>query len=409
MNDRSITKIYPTEKWMSKVPENTYIKHLRMIGTHDSAAYQINHQFEIEGHFKLLNKMSRIPLIGQMVSKIIQTLVITQNMSIKEQLNNGARFLDLRLAFDKKSNQFYLAHSFGCIDLNTVLLDIKEFIKTQQSEVIIISVKPDYQNRQSIEKNLNHFFDTVSNLMHGLLWESVGSEQIGEKTLAEVRGKAVICCGFQKNKELIHWRDTHQNYTIHSTYDVEGLKGQLNLHWENQQTAEELFQKTENQRKSAINQNPGPLLQLDASPTPRTTGVVVGILFANIVTNITNVFRNKESKKIPSMGIAHNADAIASLATIHPTFLEDDKSNQGYICTVDFLANTYSSQKMIQKMIKHSIQQVQRDEKMKTHIESTTEKIKKISLMFQKLQESGQSKEILPEKSNDEKIVIALK
>jgi hypothetical protein len=352
---RSIKKIIPTNQWMKRVSSHTLLKNLFIIGTHDSASYQVDHRFNIKGRYSILNILCRIPFIGTFLKKLVQPIVLTQHASIKEQLNKGIRFLDLRIAFDKKCNLFYLAHSFGCIDLNKALADIKNFIALHSSEVIIVHMKPDHENRHTLENNLLQLFKNITEFLYEFLWESDGSEYIGNKSLFDLRGKIIFCCDFyDNNKQLIAWRDSsyHGHHLLHSSKDIESLCGQLNLHWENKENPKQLFESTINKRKLYMQKDTGKLLQLDGAPTPRTMKYITQMIISVIYSELINIFRKK--KKPPVVGIAQNARIVSTLAIEQKDFLEN---SSGFIFTIDIPVETLSSQALIQKAIYASILQ----------------------------------------------------
>ena len=107
-----------TAEWMRDIEDDTYISSISIPGTHDSAA-----EYIFPGHF-----------------------LKTQGMSIADQLTNGFRYLDIRLAVESDKNGDYLGfvHNFGkCrarsnvfseqIRLDGVLDQIYAFLKAQET------------------------------------------------------------------------------------------------------------------------------------------------------------------------------------------------------------------------------------------------------------------------------------
>ncbi len=125
-----IEKKHHQTTWMKDLSDDTLINDMSIPGTHDSGA---RHSiFDVAG--------------------------ICQDLSIKNQLNIGVRFLDLRLQL--VNDEFKIVHSF--VDQNLkfsdVLKDITKFIKENNQEFLLISIKKeadDVNSKQSFSSALS--------------------------------------------------------------------------------------------------------------------------------------------------------------------------------------------------------------------------------------------------------------
>eukprot|EP00833_Pecoramyces_ruminatium_P002271 jgi/Orpsp1_1/1176303/evm.model.c7180000057129.2 len=109
--------------WMTYIPDSKYLYEINIPGTHDSGTYDIG-QFS---NSKILNKIaSRSGLNAINAAK--SEFGRTQDLDIKEQLEHGIRYLDIRISTtDNEENIFYLSHgnnlpvidTVSCIDLNS--------------------------------------------------------------------------------------------------------------------------------------------------------------------------------------------------------------------------------------------------------------------------------------------------
>jgi 1-phosphatidylinositol phosphodiesterase len=110
-------------KWMKDLDDSTPINSLSIPGTHDSGA---------------------IYSIADLSGKC-------QTLNIKEQLLAGVRFLDIRLQL--KDDKLRVVHSF--VDQNTLfadtLLDIATFLRENPSEFLIVSIKKDADDHNSVK------------------------------------------------------------------------------------------------------------------------------------------------------------------------------------------------------------------------------------------------------------------
>lgn len=104
-----------SSEWMKHVDDNTKLTELSIPGSHDSGA-----------------RHSIADVAGK-----------CQDMSIKDQLASGVRFLDIRLKLT--NNKLVVVHDFVDQDLcfDDVIEDLVSFIQTYDSETLIISIKED--------------------------------------------------------------------------------------------------------------------------------------------------------------------------------------------------------------------------------------------------------------------------
>jgi hypothetical protein len=134
------TMVASTSNWMERLiqlNDTIVLKDIIIPGSHHSASYSIP-------NFRLFSAIAK-----------------TQNLSIKQQLNSGIRYLDIRLAPTKDQSQIqcnddnssipnlsnisvWHGSIQGSCTLETVLLDIQEFCCNYTSECIIIEFVPEH-------------------------------------------------------------------------------------------------------------------------------------------------------------------------------------------------------------------------------------------------------------------------
>lgn len=151
-------------KWMSFLPNAVNLSQINLPGTHDSCTYRVQFPF---------------------ISKC-------QNKTIKEQLNSGIRFLDIRV--EKDENKLKLVHGIAdCknpenqkekLYLEDVINDCKYFLSENSSETILLSYKRDHGANQ--EETFDTFFENYLNN------DSVWYTENRIPALKEVRGKIVL-------------------------------------------------------------------------------------------------------------------------------------------------------------------------------------------------------------------------
>ncbi|XP_006639290.2 PI-PLC X domain-containing protein 1 [Lepisosteus oculatus] len=136
----------PTDSWMSQLPEALWdvpLYNLAIPGTHNSITYCLdkNNRSPVD-HTQpdMLKKLDKImkPLIRPFVYK----WAITQESSVKEQLDGGVRYCDLRIAHrpNDSSLDLYFYHGvYTTVTVEAVLKEIREWLDSHPREVIILS------------------------------------------------------------------------------------------------------------------------------------------------------------------------------------------------------------------------------------------------------------------------------
>ena len=99
-------------------------------GTHDSGAYCQEFDYSKVVHHDTLRKVGTHLLycLGPAASGVASKWSQTQSLSIKEQLEHGARYLDLRISRCLEDGCYYIVHSFCGPNIEEVFRQISEFM-----------------------------------------------------------------------------------------------------------------------------------------------------------------------------------------------------------------------------------------------------------------------------------------
>ena len=144
---------YNPKKWMEEYGTKHQLGKKRLCdvgipGTHDSGTYKFNKKYgaspesgltkveDILDHGKLLGKVTDFVL-----QNIFERLCQCQDLSIKEQLHQGIRYFDLRVAYHSKSQNYMTCHGVYCVNIKEILQEIKDFITENTKEIIILEFK----------------------------------------------------------------------------------------------------------------------------------------------------------------------------------------------------------------------------------------------------------------------------
>ena len=117
--------------WMWELYEHNAAKLLSEVaipGTHNSGTYRLNEKGDLEP--------GQPPSLG-IIKGIVKGWSQTQFRSIYDQLRDGIRFLDLRVAPDK-SNNLRIVHGLYGITLKEALAEVARFSDVHPKEIILI-------------------------------------------------------------------------------------------------------------------------------------------------------------------------------------------------------------------------------------------------------------------------------
>ncbi|KAM8890437.1 PI-PLC X domain-containing protein 1 [Synchiropus picturatus] len=134
------------EDWMSHLPTalwDTPLCHLAIPGSHNAITYclDMDNRSPVDlTQPDMLQKLDRYlkPIIRPFVYK----WAVTQEFSIKQQLDCGVRYYDLRIAHrpnDSSSDLYFYHGVYTTITVETVLQEIREWLDDHPKEVVILS------------------------------------------------------------------------------------------------------------------------------------------------------------------------------------------------------------------------------------------------------------------------------
>lgn len=154
-------------KWMSKIPDSKTLAQISIPGTHDSGAFR---------------------------SDVI-AWAKTQEQDFRQQLNHGVRFFDIRgRVTDDDTIVLHHGPIYLKVTLRQFINEAKDFLKSNPSETIIMSLKEEYE---AMEGATYSFPDTFEKYYFG---DSIFLKKGGNITLGDARGKIVLLRRFSGGK-----------------------------------------------------------------------------------------------------------------------------------------------------------------------------------------------------------------
>lgn len=226
------------KKWMEYLPDyfKTYpINKIKLPGTHDSAAYQLD--FNISKGNKKIRLGHRASRMIPFVGNIITDWTKTQEYPIYEQLCNGIRYIDLRISVyhNNGMDYFYLSHTFTCVKLEIVLEDVKKFLQENKKEVLVLRFTSDWLHRNEMTKEMNKkaIKIIVSKLGKYLCYNDTNKFKTYGEMIDENR-RIILYYGRYRNRNeecKFIWPKTFLYFPIDETSDVNVKLEKLNDHF----------------------------------------------------------------------------------------------------------------------------------------------------------------------------------
>ena len=182
-----------TSSWMASLPDDTKINEMSIPGAHDATTRNVDYVMEVFAQ--------------------------TQDRYIKDLLEIGVRYFDLRICRDKDT--LYMCHqSVDCYDsedyrlrLSDVIYDMKVFLNQHPSETILLQVKCDRTENDAENETWKYFKNMAEK----------GELYCGDHapTLGEARGKFLLLnrLNFGENTQF----DKYVNVREDGSYSCWGL------------------------------------------------------------------------------------------------------------------------------------------------------------------------------------------
>ncbi|XP_043928405.1 PI-PLC X domain-containing protein 1 [Protopterus annectens] len=134
------------KEWMAQLPEKLQdipLYNMALPGSHDAMSYCLDISSPIDrSESQLLQSLDKcVPCITR---PLIYKWSTTQELSIKEQLNAGIRYLDLRISHkpNDTSDKLYFVHGiFTEVTVQDILKEIAVWLQHHKKEVIILACR----------------------------------------------------------------------------------------------------------------------------------------------------------------------------------------------------------------------------------------------------------------------------
>ncbi|XP_035742417.1 PI-PLC X domain-containing protein 3-like [Vespa mandarinia] len=178
------------EFWMTRLPEplkKLPIIYLAIPGSHNTMTYTIERRNEVGP-----DEPAYIRALGRYCSIVSKPVIfnwsVTQKNNVREQLNGGIRYLDLRVATKTRNDNIYFLHGLYGSEVTKPLEDIVRWLNHHANEVIILDFQHFYNfsdmNHRRLVAIINDIFreklcPTFSSFDHmSLYWLALKRYQV---------------------------------------------------------------------------------------------------------------------------------------------------------------------------------------------------------------------------------------
>jgi len=189
-----------------------------MPGSHDSGSYGITTTSEYCPDLPPILKESKLGNLNSLKG-VIKKWSVTTDLNILQQLQNGARYLDLRVCTNLKEPGLFLCHGLCSVKLEVVLNHVKEFINTRKKEIIIL--------------DFCHFYEVNHEYHFGIVHQ-----------LIDIFGSSIAHVSSPKQKVRHFWKKGEQLVILyedrHATHPWQWRQEHMYSFWGNSQELKDL-------------------------------------------------------------------------------------------------------------------------------------------------------------------------
>ncbi|XP_069748055.1 PI-PLC X domain-containing protein 1-like isoform X2 [Narcine bancroftii] len=178
--------------WMSDLPEklwDTILCNLAIPGSHDSMTYCLDLNSPIKPSDKILSYLDRV--IPCITRSEIYRWSKTQESCITQQLEEGIRYFDLRIAHkpNDKTEHLYFVHAiYTTVTVQEALKEFEEWLETHPKEVVILACR----FFEGMNKQHYWLIQKIENIFGSKLCPKTSIEQVTLRKLWELGYQVIL-------------------------------------------------------------------------------------------------------------------------------------------------------------------------------------------------------------------------
>jgi len=218
------------QDWMKNLPDQVKslpLSQLAIPGSHDSAAYYLDKKMPLHPyhHNLFVRTITSLPFARGFAHK----WAITQNLTVKRQLESGIRYFDFRVVVCPHSGEFRFCHALYGQKIQHDLEDISHFITNHPEEILLLDFNHLYGFET--EEKFTQLIDIITSFFPDKVLSETNSEKINVESMS-------ISEILARNKQIVLFSKQLFSRKFSHIFPTKSLKS----YWPNKN------------RKSAVNQ-----------------------------------------------------------------------------------------------------------------------------------------------------------
>lgn len=223
--------------WMTEMADKIAKKPLNQLfipGSHDSGTYKLENTFaKGQDYTEKLNALKYVG-VGFIVTSVAKNWAQTQDRTIAQQLNDGVRYLDLRVTYRDSDQDFYIAHGLFGPKFSDVLSQIRNFLQENPREIVIIQIGDlNYMGpKEESERNHERLVKLILKALPAVQKSELSGPNVRVEQLWKMKKQVFL---IYKNKDVVKYFDELWSRSSIDDYwpnvdDTDSLKEKIDRH-----------------------------------------------------------------------------------------------------------------------------------------------------------------------------------
>lgn len=168
--EKNTAALKDLSNWMAKKTDlnTTRLLDITLPGTHNSAAFDLTTELNANDPDYSTVESGTFNIPDSVISQWICGYALTQSLSLSEQLQAGARYLDLRFDYDDATSSWRGYHFLWGLEMPELLEQIATFSKEHPKEVIVLEFGTIYNPAVTAEQK-GDYSALITNIFAGQL------------------------------------------------------------------------------------------------------------------------------------------------------------------------------------------------------------------------------------------------
>lgn len=190
--------------WMTTLPRR--IRELPLIsiaipGSHNTMMYQV-----LKDSPAAPDAPRGLQTLNRLFPACVQSWIVTQTYTVRQQLEHGIRYLDIRTSFRK--GQFMFCHGLYACDSLQPLEEVNRFLEAHPKEVVILDFQHVYQCDRTLHQK---YCDTIISIFGRKILprKETDLRQCSLKSMADAGQQVIVIYRMYCDEETKFWCSYH--------------------------------------------------------------------------------------------------------------------------------------------------------------------------------------------------------